>query len=173
MIKLEKINHSDFMQIVKWNKDTSSDFLQQWAGREYCFPLSIGQIEEKYTTCDVNGEDSSNYSFKILDENKTMIGCIDLLRINYEKKHATVGKFLIGEKENRNKGYGKQIIKEALNIAFNKLNLEKIRLCVYDFNISAINCYESVGFKKVSFYKNTIILKSGERAGTFLMSIKK
>lgn len=173
MIRLEKINHSDFSQIVEWNKNTSPLFLQQWAGREYRFPLSVNQLKAHFSYNEVNKNGSSNFTYKIINEKNKMIGCIDLLRINYEKRHATVGKFLIGEKQNRNKGYGKQTMKETLKIAFEKLELQKVRLCVYDFNHPAISCYESVGFKKDSFVKNVCTLESGQNAGCFLMHIEK
>ncbi|MFA6938062.1 MAG: GNAT family N-acetyltransferase [Treponema sp.] len=171
MVRLEKINSSDFSQIVEWNKNTTHYFLQQWAGREYSFPLSVNQIEEKYSYDDVNLKGSSNFSYKIINEKNAMIGCIDLLRVNYERKHATVGKFLIGDVRNRNKGYGKQTMNEALKIAFEKLGLQKVRLCVYDFNHQAIKCYESVGFKKDTFVKNVCVTEGGKSAGCYLMHV--
>lgn len=169
MVRLEKITKSDFYKIVEWNKNKTSDFLHQWAGREYKFPLSINQINEKYTQLEINKNGSQNFSYKLLINENTMIGCISLFRINYEKKHGTIGKFLIGENKYRNKGYGKQAINEILEIAFNKLTLNKVRLSVYDFNHSAINCYESLGFMKDTFYKDVFSLESGQKAGSFLM----
>lgn len=42
------------------------------------------------------------------------------------------------------------IIQELLKYAKNNLNLENINIRVLDFNILAIKCYESIGFRKIS-----------------------
>jgi RimJ/RimL family protein N-acetyltransferase len=59
---------------------------------------------------------------------------------------ARIGRVLVGEMENRNKGIGLQMVNHLLEIAFNKLHLHRIDLGVFDFNKSAIACYEKAGF---------------------------
>ncbi|MBC2578762.1 GNAT family N-acetyltransferase [Clostridium sp. DJ247] len=58
------------------------------------------------------------------------------------------------EMELRGKGIGTKVLKEALRIGFEDFRFEKITLGVYDFNDSAIKCYENAGFTKEKFIEN-------------------
>ena len=40
------------------------------------------------------------------------------------------------------------MMKAVLHIAFDELKLHRVTLGVYDFNTSAISCYEKIGFVK-------------------------
>lgn len=77
-----------------------------------------------------------------------MIGHISLGNVDRINESARIGKVLIGPSESRGNGYGTQLMLAALTFAFEELNLHKVTLGVFDFNTSAIKCYEKVGFKK-------------------------
>jgi RimJ/RimL family protein N-acetyltransferase len=47
------------------------------------------------------------------------------------------------------------MIKEILNIAFDQLQLHRVSLGVFDFNISAITCYEKAGFIKEGLLRDS------------------
>ncbi len=47
------------------------------------------------------------------------------------------------------------MIKEILKVAFDKLNLHRVSLGVFDFNVSAISCYEKAGFKKEGLLRHS------------------
>lgn len=74
--------------------------------------------------------------------------------------------FLIAQKNNEfrvlinpeflNKGYGKKILNEAIDMAFNKLKLDEISLIVRKNHPIAINLYKSVDFKVVGETKEII-----------------
>jgi RimJ/RimL family protein N-acetyltransferase len=40
------------------------------------------------------------------------------------------------------------LMEEILKVAFDELNLHRVSLGVFDFNLSAIACYEKAGFIK-------------------------
>ncbi len=40
------------------------------------------------------------------------------------------------------------MMKAVLHVAFEELKLHRVTLGVYDFNTSAISCYEKIGFIK-------------------------
>lgn len=50
--------------------------------------------------------------------------------------------------DNRNKGYGAEVLDLLLDYGFNYLNLNNIMLNVKSFNERAIACYKKVGFKE-------------------------
>jgi RimJ/RimL family protein N-acetyltransferase len=47
------------------------------------------------------------------------------------------------------------MIEEILKIAFGKLNLHRVSLGVFDFNQSAIACYEKSGFIKEGLLRDS------------------
>ncbi|MEW9097109.1 MAG: GNAT family protein [Clostridiaceae bacterium] len=148
MIRLEFLEEKDFEKIVEWNKESSSDDLLIWAGPWYKHPLTVEQIKE-YFSFDTNKKDSDKFIYKIiLNETNKMIGTIELGKIDNKNRSGRVGKFFICNEGVRGKGIGKVALKEVLKIGFDELRLHRISLGVFDFNESAIRCYEAVGFKK-------------------------
>ena len=55
---------------------------------------------------------------------------------------------MIGDKQYWNRGYGSDAMRVLLRLAFDKLNLHRIWLHVYDYNPRAIASYEKCGFKR-------------------------
>ena len=90
-------------------------------------------------------------------DNDELIGNCGLKDIDSIGRTATLGIF-IGDKEERNKGYGAEAIKLLLDYGFNYLNLNEINLDVYSFNERAIKCYEKVGFKEYGRRRECIYL---------------
>ena len=117
-------------------------------------------------------KNSEKYAFAIvLKENDELIGNIALKHVDGINGTATLGVF-IGEKENRNKGYGKESIKLLLNYGFNSLNLKNVMLKVYSFNKRAINTYKKIGFKKIGSRRGAYY-KDGKRYDIVYMDILK
>jgi RimJ/RimL family protein N-acetyltransferase len=75
------------------------------------------------------------------------IGQIDLISIDWKNRFAIMG-IVIGDADNRGKGYGYESIRVLQEFVFNKLNLNKLELTVHDYNKRAINCYKKCGFKE-------------------------
>jgi RimJ/RimL family protein N-acetyltransferase len=71
---------------------------------------------------------------------------------------AEVG-LLIGEEENRSKGYGEEVLKLLLDYGFQYLNLNNVMLRVFSFNERAIQCYKKVGFKEMGRRRQSYYLK--------------
>lgn len=95
--------------------------------------ISVGNLREKI--------------FAIATENLELIGIIGLHNINWIDRKAELG-MLIGEKSFWNKGYGTAAVKAILALAFEKMNLNKIFLRVFDYNQSAIHIYQKCGFQQ-------------------------
>jgi RimJ/RimL family protein N-acetyltransferase len=53
----------------------------------------------------------------------------------------------VGEREFWGKGYGSDAMKLALRYAFTELNLRRVTLNVFEYNLRAIRCYEKLGFQ--------------------------
>ncbi|WP_274364581.1 GNAT family N-acetyltransferase [Paenibacillus thermotolerans] len=145
MIELEHFERSDFKQLIEWIESPS--LMLQWAGPTFDFPLTEEQLE-KYTE-HANRLDSDTFIYKVVDKGSgEVVGHISLGRINRANKSARIGKVLVGDKNVRGKGIGRQMIQEVLRIAFGELQLHRVSLGVFDFNAPAIACYEKAGFQK-------------------------
>lgn len=161
MIKLEYLEKKDFKKIIEWNKDKSSNFLLQWAGPLYKYPLTEEQLDLDFSY-GVNEETSDLFIYKIIiGETNEMIGTIALKILDKENKCGRVCKFLIGEESVRAKGFGKQVLEQLVNIGFNTFNLHRISLGVFDFNEGAIKCYEKVGFIKEGLLRDVRKTENG------------
>lgn len=140
MIKLETFKKSDFKQLIGWIG--SEEFLIQWSGNAFTYPLNEQQLE-KYI------ESENTLAFKVIDEDsKNVVGHISLGQIDNINKSARIGKVLVGDTKMRGHSIGKHMMKAVLQVAFEELKLHRVTLGVYDFNTSAISCYEKTVFVK-------------------------
>ncbi len=143
MIELQHFECSDIQQLINWIP--SAEFLLQWGGPSFQYPLTKQQLE-KYLK-HANEEDSDTYIYKVIDHDmQQVVGHISLGKVDRVNQSARVGKVLVGSSEVRGKGIGCEMMKAILTIAFEELKLHKVTLGVFDFNTSAIHCYEKSGF---------------------------
>lgn len=104
-------------------------------------------------------QNSSQSQFAIIRaEDDKLIGNCGIQAIDQSRQCAEVGLF-IGDEENRNKGYGQDVLNTLLNYGFNYLNLNNIMLKVFSFNVGAISCYKKVGFKEIGRRRQSYYLK--------------
>ncbi|WP_435789844.1 GNAT family N-acetyltransferase [Clostridium sp.] len=154
MIKLDLLEKEDLKKIVEWNVNKSADDLLQWAGPMYNYPLTLAQVEN-YFFNEVKKDNSNIFVYKIrLINTGQIIGTVELREIDTNNKIGKICRFLIAERNNRGKGIGTKVLVEAIRIGFEDIKFQKITLGVFDFNHSAIKCYENVGFTKEKFLEN-------------------
>lgn len=145
MVEFKFFEPSNFTQLINWID--SPEFLLQWGGPNFSFPLTEQQLE-KYLK-DANKDNSSTLVYCVIHkETGNVIGHISLGNIDRKNKSARVGKVLVGDKNVRGEGIGQQMMAEILKVAFDELKLHRVSLGVFDFNVSAIACYEKAGLKK-------------------------
>lgn len=148
MIRLEPLEDGDFETIARWNADKPRDFLAQWAGPQYEYPLTAAYLVREHAGHNAPGADTFIYRVML---GQDMIGAVQLLRIDRQAGAAVVGRFLIGGEGDRSRGYGRQALREIVTLAFDAFGLKTVSLAVFDFNRGAIRCYESVGFETYEF----------------------
>lgn len=159
---LSPVNIEDKEIYTKWMNDKE---VSENLGR-YGKNISLSYEEEKIK------KESNNYNFAIvLKDNDELIGNVFFMDINLIHQRANLGVY-IGQRENRNKGYGKEAIKLLLNYGFNTLNLNNVMLEVYSFNSRAIDTYKKIGFKKVGSRRNAYY-KDGKMYDIVYMDILK
>lgn len=145
MIELKYFEQSDFKQLIEWSG--SPEFLMQWSGPSFTYPLDESQLINYIN--EANTEDSNIFIYKaILTSTGKTIGHVSLVNLDRKNNSARIGRVLLGDTSVRGQGLGVKMIEEVLRIAFEDLKLHRVSLGVFDFNKSAIACYEKAGFKK-------------------------
>lgn len=159
MIRLENFEAGDFKQLIEWI-DTD-ELLTNWAGSLFSFPLSEESLNWYIEdTNDLAVSDA--FVYKAVDE-KTgeSIGHISLGALSRKNRSGRISRVLVGNTAARGRGICQKMIMAILEIGFDQLKLHRISLGVYDYNKSAIKCYEKAGFKiegtsrEVLWYKNS------------------
>ena len=147
-IELQEFQETDCNRLINWIPD--SRFLMQFAGPKYTFPLDHSQIFKAMEKA--QGEEPSYYIFKaVLLPEKRVIGHIELMNIDRQKRTTHMGSVLIGDSEYRGKGLGIEMVENAAEFAFNIIGVKEVTLTVYDFNKPAISCYKRSGFEEYRF----------------------
>ncbi len=134
---LRPFNPNDVETILSWCKDKHA--FQLWSADRYKdFPAQPEEMMEQY-------EGGNMYPLTaVIDD--IIVGHI-LLRFPSEDKSLIRFGFVIVDDSKRGKGYGKQMLRLAIDYAQQELGAKRITLGVFSTNTSAYECYKSVGFR--------------------------
>ena len=136
MMKLRPFNINDAETILSWCKDKHA--FRLWSADRYKdFPAKPEEMMEQY-------EGDNMYPLTAV-VGETIVGHI-LLRFPSKDKSVIRFGFVIVDDSKRGKGYGKQLLRLAIDYAQRELGAQKITLGVFCDNLSAVECYKSVGF---------------------------
>jgi RimJ/RimL family protein N-acetyltransferase len=143
LVHLEPFSEADFDRLIAWIP--TGEFLLQWAGPLFTFPLNRPQLEKYLEAC--RESPPARLTFRgVNTENGGVVGHVELGEIDLRNRSARLARVLVGPENLRGKGFGRQLVHLALKVAFEKLRLHRVDLFVFDFNKPAIRCYEGLGF---------------------------
>lgn len=145
---LKLLDEQDEENIIKWrNKKDVIDSLFSHQG------VTVAQHRiwyERYL------KDESRIEFVLVKKNDGIkIGTIGLSSIDYKNQKAEYG-ILIGEAQERGKGFAKEASIAIIDYAFFELNIQKIKLSVFSDNKNAIQLYQKLGFKEEGILRKEI-----------------
>jgi RimJ/RimL family protein N-acetyltransferase len=143
MIQLQAFKESDFDKLISWID--SEETLIQFAGTVFKFPLDHLQLRR-------NMVEENRKIYKVV-LNRKAIGHAELV-LNQDKS-VKICRLLIGDKKDRGKGYGKEIMNELIHLAFEKYTASYIELNVYAWNLSAVSLYKKLGFNETDKYSES------------------
>ena len=105
------------------------------------FPVTEEQL-------DMSQADKNRIAFSIINSaTAKSVGHCELYRL---EKSAKIDRLIIGDSAMKGKGLCSQVIAMLLDYGFNKLDQTEIELNVFDWNTTAIRCYEKAGLIKNS-----------------------
>jgi RimJ/RimL family protein N-acetyltransferase len=163
LVNLRPIRRSDLKFISSWINDAD---VQYYSQEEYPCYFSPWVIKCIYS----EGIKGKKYIFIIEDKAGNIIGEIWLDPIYLYNGSAELA-IIIGRKEYRGRGYGKDVIDTVKKYCFKELNLNSILLKVFAFNIRAINCYKACGFKIIGRCKKNVT-RNGAVYDELIMEVK-
>lgn len=164
-IRIRAIEKMDTDEIMKWVNDP--EVKQNLLMR---YPVSRYQ-EEKWIETALSGDNQRNKVFALETKEGVYLGGIGLHKIDWENRNAEVG-IVIGKKEYWGKGYGTDAMLAILDFAFNQMNLHRVYLRVFEYNLRGIKSYEKCGFKKEGLLRQDRYCK-GRYHDTVMMGILK
>ena len=134
---LRPFSINDAETILSWCKDKHA--FRLWSADRYKeFPAQPDEMMEQY-------EGGNMYPLTAVVGDAS-VGHI-LLRYPTEDRTLVRFGFVIVDDSKRGKGYGKQILRLAIDYAQRELGAQKITLGVFCDNLSAVECYKSAGFR--------------------------
>ena len=111
-----------------------------------------------------------HYSFAIHPKGeKEPVGVISLINVSDANGSADLS-IIVGDPDDRDRGYGADAISTILRYAFEDLNLNRVGLSVFEFNEPAVTTYEKLGFKKEGRLRDAI-QRDDDFCDAILMSV--
>ena len=135
---------SDAAVITSWLK--SEYLMRQWCADRYeRYPVTPEDMNTYYKKS-IDGQHSRALTMTDGDD---IVGYITLRTPADNPTEQRLG-FVIVDDSKRGRGLGKSLVSMAIDYAFSELKAAKVSLGVFENNPSAIHCYESAGFHRVS-----------------------
>lgn len=163
-VRLRAVKKDDLPRFVEWFSDPNvRRYLDMY------LPFSLTQEERWFERLQERMEKRDIVMLTIETEDGAQIGNISLFDINWKDRHAELG-ITIGDKDYWGQGYGTDAIRTILGLAFESMNLHRIFLRVHEDNARAINCYETVGFRREGTLRESVF-REGVYLDMYLMGI--
>ncbi|PTL40119.1 GNAT family N-acetyltransferase [Alkalicoccus saliphilus] len=160
MIILRSFQPEDDEKLIKWIN--SPELLVQWGGSDFNYPLTKSQLE-KYRK---RMQEGRLRIYSAVNEEGEIIGHISLDYIDKKNESARICRVLIGSEADRGQGKGQEMMRQVLHTAFEEMQLHRVSLGVFDFNLSAAAAYKKVGFVKEGRLRDKV--KVGEEFWSLL-----
>ena len=144
MLRLRPYEPFDAQTIIPWIGDEAA--FRKWCADRYdSYPITAEDMNDNYKKC---AESGGFFPMTAVDDSG-IVGHL-IMRFTDDEKTVIRFGFVILDDKMRGKGYGGDMLREAIGYAFEKLNAKKITLGVFDNNEAAYRCYRSVGFSEIT-----------------------
>jgi RimJ/RimL family protein N-acetyltransferase len=130
------------------------------------------EMEEDWFNSLKNRDNFFIFAILIYDQvnNDKLIGNCSI-DVDWKNRIGNCG-IMIGVKDYQGKGYGTEAMELLVEYGFNTLNLNRIELETYDYNIRALKSYKKVGFKQEGIKRQAIFI-NGKYHDRIIMGILK
>lgn len=152
-ITLRAIEQEDLKSLHRWSNDPEIN--HQLGG--WHFPSSLQDQQKWFESLSVKSNDQR---FAIETKEEGLIGMANLVSVNWKDRNAFHG-MLLGDTENRGKGYGVDTIMTVCKYAFEELGLKRLDTTIIEYNKASLGVYiEKCGWKEEGLKKNYYFRKN-------------
>ena len=153
-ITLRRIQQSDLGLLLSWIR--TNEELIKWSGPwNFEFPLDERQLATFFLTEVLDDKLRRMQFMAVDDDSQELVGQIGFSRIWSSTESAHLGPVIVAPVL-RGRGIGSQMVQELLRFGFAELRLHRIELVVFDFNTTAIVCYERAGFRTEGLLRDIV-----------------
>lgn len=151
MLKLRPYKPCDAQAILSWCKDEVT--FRRWTSDRYdTYPITPEEMNKKYIGCNGDCPEPDNFFPMTAIDESGVVGHL-IMRFTDEEKSVLRFGFVIVNDAKRGMGYGKEMLRLALKLAFELFKVGKVTLGVFDNNMPAYYCYKAAGFHDVKLEK--------------------
>lgn len=141
VVCLRSLNEKDLPKLISWWNDPAWKLYQSGV----LAPSSEASVAEMFRSWSRNSS-SGDFGFSIEEiKNGQLLGHVTLWGIDPVVRIGNIGIIIGGEHVDQ--GFGTDAIRVLLRFAFEELGVNKVELCVWEFNSRAVHVYKRLGFK--------------------------
>jgi RimJ/RimL family protein N-acetyltransferase len=142
-VRLREYRQEDIPQALAYVNDPE---VKRLLNPSIPYPLTLSDEEKWVAEQSANSQTTYSFAIETLADGKYIGGC-GINSINWKNSTAEVGIF-IGDKAFWNQGYGTDAMRVLLRFIFDQMNINKVKLNVFSFNLRALRMYQKCGFKE-------------------------
>ncbi|KON89493.1 GNAT family acetyltransferase [Sporosarcina globispora] len=161
-IMLGSFIEEDIKKIIQWHTD------EKIMRNLDALPVKPKQETEIKKWLDECPQDTFRFALRLKEANE-LIGYAELNGILWPHRTGWIT-IAIADVTKWGKGYGKEAMQCLIRYAFMELNLHRLQLTVFSYNIRAITLYESLGFKREGRYRE-FLERDGKRHDMYLYGL--
>lgn len=164
-VELRQHEKKNYNLYAEWYGDKEIWHLTSWTSS----PLSRSAVERLF---DEREKSAAHHSFAIHPKGEDEpVGVISLMNVSDANGSADLS-VIVGDPDDRDRGYGADAINTILRHGFDDLGLNRVGLSVFEFNEHAIATYEKLGFRKEGRLRDAI-QRGDSFCDAILMSVLK
>ena len=175
----EQLFEGQFVRFAPPDADRDAELVSKWThdleylrllSTDIAKPLSPGQIKKQYEELDKDAEKHNAFNFAVrLKADDHLIGSARLYRIEWTHGTGSV-QIGLGDRNDRGKGYGTEVLHMLLRYAFDELNLYRLAAVMVEYNTGAIRFFERAGFA-VEVRRRQAIQRDGKRWDMLMLGL--
>ena len=171
MLYLRQYKKEDAAVIISWCRDETT--FRRWTFNRYDkYPITEADMNRKYFDCNGDCAEADNFYPMTACDEHGIAGHFIMRYIDGSQRKLRLG-FVIVDDTKRGCGYGKRMIRLAMDYAFRIAGAELLTIGVFDNNKPAYNCYKAAGFRDVQLKQQEVYEVSGEEWKVLELAIKR
>lgn len=138
-VTLRAISLDDLDKLHEWAND--SELWSNLGG--WHFPYNRESTKEWIKS--ISGNDKNNQHFAISLHNGNIVGTINMTNIDWKNRSSTYG-IMLGNAEERGKGYASEAVKLLTKYVFEELGLIRLESDILETNKRSLNFHKKLGW---------------------------